>query len=310
MVLKFDWDKLRIFRIIAELGSLTKAAEVLNIHPSALSRSVAQLEESLKASLFHRHSRGLTLTEEGQILFQTAQSIVHHLNHAEASIISKNEKIAGEVVLTSTESIGSKWIINITNKFIVDNPFVSLRIILDDDKLDLGMREADIAIRLTKPNEPNLIAKYLGNINFGLFASQAYINNNFLPQSIEDLAKLRLIVYASVQQQSSYSMDISKNPDIKKLSFNLPHIRFNTLDAIINAVSQNTGLASLPLLPHNHPTSFVRILPSFITAEFPVYVVFDRDLLSYKIIQFLKNHIAKEFAFTQKNKYNSTQEDH
>jgi DNA-binding transcriptional LysR family regulator len=296
MPLRFDWDKLRVFRLVAEVGSFTKAAEILNIHQSALSRNIANLEHSLNASLFHRHSRGLKLTEEGQILFQTSQSIIHLLNNAEVSIANKSHKVAGEITFTSSESLGAPWLTSIINQFLQKNPSVGLRIFLTDAELDLGMREADIALRFRKAIEPNLISKYVGTIQYGLFASKDYLSNKPPLKTLNDLAEHRLITYTSKQQRFSFSIDATLHPDIKPINFSLPPLRLSTVDNIISATLEGMGIASLPLLPHTCHESFVRVLPQLTVAETSAYIVFDRDLSSYQKIQALKNHIADAFS--------------
>jgi len=81
-----DWDKLRIFRSVAEAGSFTHAGEALNLSQSAVSRQISALEESVNVKLFHRHARGLILTEHGELLFSTAKEVYHTLAMTEAKL--------------------------------------------------------------------------------------------------------------------------------------------------------------------------------------------------------------------------------
>ena len=295
MPLRFDWDKLRIFRIVAEVSSFTKAAEILNVHQSALSRSIAILEESLNAHLFHRHSRGLILTEEGQILYQTAQSIVHLLSNAEVLISNKAEKIAGEIIFTTSQCFTSKWLLSVICDFLEGNPSVMLRTVLDDAKLDLGMREADFALRFEEPAEPNLIAKQVGMLQYGFFTTQGYLQRFGTPETLSDLEHHRMILYSSLQTEVIKSLEMGKDSEIQEKIFKLPPLRMNNTDNIVTAVEAQFGIGIVPILKGGYPDSFVQILQDVRVAEIPVYAVFDRDLSSYKRIQALKNHISKAF---------------
>ena len=146
-----DWDKLRIFHAVAEAGSFTHAGESLNLSQSAVSRQISGLEQSLNISLFHRHARGLILTEQGEKLFSTTHEIFHKISMAEAKLTESKERPAGPLKITTTVGFGSVWLTPRIKEFIDLYPEIDVNILLDYDDLDLGMREADVAIRLTPP---------------------------------------------------------------------------------------------------------------------------------------------------------------
>ncbi|HEY8352819.1 MAG TPA: LysR family transcriptional regulator, partial [Sphingomonadales bacterium] len=97
-----DWDRLRIFHTVASTGSFTHAGERLNLSQSAVSRQIRSLEEELNVVLFYRHARGLTLTQEGQLLFQTAEDVVSRIQRAEKQLQEGLETPQGELIITST----------------------------------------------------------------------------------------------------------------------------------------------------------------------------------------------------------------
>src|SRR6267154_2223314 len=129
-----DWDKLRVFLSVAEAGSFTHAGEGLSLSQSAVSRQISALEDSLTVPLFHRHARGLILTEQGELLFRTAKEIFAKLAMTEA--------------------------------------------MLNDDELDLSMREADVAIRMTVPRQGDLIQRHLATFHFHLYAAPGYLRRH------------------------------------------------------------------------------------------------------------------------------------
>ena len=151
-----DWDKLRIFHAVAEAGSFTHAGEMLNLSQSAVSRQISALEESLNVPLFHRHARGLILTEQGELLYRTAHEVFAKLAMAEAQLTESKDRPRGPLKVTATVALGSTWLTPRMKDFLELHPEVSVELVLDDRELDLGMREADVAIRMLPPRQPDL----------------------------------------------------------------------------------------------------------------------------------------------------------
>ena len=105
-----DWDKLRIFHVVADAGSLTHAGETLHLSQSAVSRQIRALEESLNTTLFHRHARGLILTEQGELLFEATSSMNRRLETAAARIRDSEEEVFGDLRVTTTTGFGTLWL--------------------------------------------------------------------------------------------------------------------------------------------------------------------------------------------------------
>ena len=181
-----DWDKLRVFHAVAEAGSFTHAGDVLNLSQSAVSRQVSSLEESLRVPLFHRHARGLMLTEQGEILFKTAREVLSKLNMAEARISESRERPKGPLKVTATIAFGSIWLAPRLKEFLEDNPDIEVSLVLTDNELDLSMREADVAIRLTAPTQSDLIQRRLMTLTYHVFASPSYLQKHGMPRKPED----------------------------------------------------------------------------------------------------------------------------
>ena len=146
-----DWDKLRVFHAVAEAGSFTHAGELLNLSQSAVSRQISALEESLNLPLFHRHARGLILTEQGELLYQTARDVFSRLAMTEALLTESRERAQGPLKITTTVAFGSLWLTPRIKDFLDRFPDIAVTMVLFDGELDLAMREADIAIRMMPP---------------------------------------------------------------------------------------------------------------------------------------------------------------
>jgi DNA-binding transcriptional LysR family regulator len=190
-----DWDKLRVFHAVAEAGSFTHAGETLNLSQSAVSRQIQALEEALAVPLFHRHARGLILTEPGETLYRTVREVFAKLAMTEALLTEGRERPAGRLKVTSTTGFGNTWLAPRLHRFLALYPDVSVTLLLDDSDLDLAMREADVAIRMHPPRQPDLIQRHLTSFNWRVCAAPAYLKRFGVPQRAEDLDAHRLIVW-------------------------------------------------------------------------------------------------------------------
>ncbi len=188
-----DWDKLRIFHAVADKGSLTHAGEVLHLSQSAVSRQIRALEESLNVTLFHRHARGLILTEQGELLFDATQEMVKRLDATAARIRDSEDEVFGELRVTTTTGFGTLWLAPRLARLYDRYPDLKIDLMLEERVLDLPMREADVAIRMKEPSQADLIRKRLMQIRMRLYASPEYLAQKGIPQVMDDMARHRLI---------------------------------------------------------------------------------------------------------------------
>ena len=189
-----DWDKLRIFHAVAEAGSFTHAGELLNLSQSAVSRQISALEDSLKVPLFHRHARGLILTEQGELLYRTAHEVFGKLAMTEAQLTESKDRPKGPLKITTTVAFGSHWLAARMSEFIEVYPEIECHLLLLDREVDLSMREADLAIRFSPPRQADLIQRHLMTVNMHIYAAASYIKKHGVPQSTKDLDKHRIVV--------------------------------------------------------------------------------------------------------------------
>ena len=188
-----DWDKLRIFHAVADAGSLTHAGDTLHLSQSAVSRQIRALEEALNTTLFHRHARGLILTEQGELLFDATKSMNKRLEAASARIRDSEEEVFGELRVTTTTGFGTLWLAPRLPKLYEQYPDLKIDLMLEERVLDLPMREADVAIRMKEPSQADLIRKRLMSVRMRLYASQEYLDKNGQINDITELSKHRLI---------------------------------------------------------------------------------------------------------------------
>src|ERR1700746_640902 len=194
-----DWDKLKVFHAAAEAGSFTHAREQLGLSPSAVTRKVSALQQELSVSLFHRHARGLILTEQGDLLFRTAHDVFMQLQAARAKLTDSRERPSGDLKVTTTPGVGINWLIPWLGEFTALYPEIRISLIVTDEELDLSMREADVAIRTRKPTQPDLIQLKLCRIGFHAYCSPESINRCGTPRSIDELDSHRIITLSDSQ---------------------------------------------------------------------------------------------------------------
>ena len=198
-----DWDKLRIFHAVADAGSLTHAGDTLHLSQSAVSRQIRALEESLSTTLFHRHARGLILTEQGELLFEATRVMNKRLDAAAARIRDSAEEVFGEIKVTTTLAFGTLWLAPRLVKFYEKYPDLKIDLMLEERVLDLPMREADVAIRMKEPSQADLIRRKLMGIRMQLYASRSYLDKAAPLERIEDIANHRLICQSPASAQVS-----------------------------------------------------------------------------------------------------------
>ena len=180
-----DWDKLKVFHAAAEAGSFTHAGERLGLSQSAVSRQVSALEGELSVSLFHRHARGLILTEQGELLYRTAHEVFMKLEAARTKLTDSRERPNGELKVSTTPGIGVHWLTPRLGEFLDLYPDIHITLITTDEELDLAMREADVAIRLRQPTQPDLIQRKLFSVHFTCLCVAG------LPQALRHAAHAR-----------------------------------------------------------------------------------------------------------------------
>lgn len=241
-----DWDKLRIFHAAAQAGSFTHAGDTLHMSQSAVSRQVSGLEQDLGVPLFHRHARGLLLTEQGELLYRTARDVLMKLEAVQGRLTDSKEKPSGVLRVTTTVGLGSTWLTSRINEFVDLYPEVELQLLFDDDELDLGMREADVAIRLRQPTQPDLIQRKLFTVHFHVFASPNYLKRFGAPESTEDLDNHRIITFGEQAPSFLRGMNWLQTAGRAPGDPRSPILRINNLLAIRRAVQSGIGIAMLP----------------------------------------------------------------
>ena len=289
-----DWDKLRIFHVVAEAGSFTHAGEVLNLSQSAVSRQVSGLEDSLAVKLFHRHARGLKLTEQGEELFHTAHNVYGKLAMAEARIIDAKDSPKGPLTITTTVAFGSIWLTPRIKEFVGLYPDIDVSLVLANTELDLSMREADAAIRMTPPTQPDLIQRQLMTMNYRVYASPEYIKERGRPKTSSDLDDHRIIVYGDDTTPPVVNPNWLLEEGAQLGHPRQPVLRVNSIYGIYRAVQGGLGIAALPEYMSREMRNLVEILPEVRGPSLNAYFVYPEELRNANRIVVLRDFLVSK----------------
>lgn len=293
-----DWDKLRIFHAVAEAGSFTHAGDTLHLSQSAVSRQISTLEDSLGIALFHRHARGLILTEEGELLHRTAGDIIEKLTMIESLLADSKQLPEGPLLITAPPFIGSTWLAPRLRGFREDHPEIQITLRLDDSILNLNMREADAAIRLYKPEQPDLIQRHLTDIKFHICASQDYLDKHGTPKDITDLKDHTLIGYPeNVPPPFSDPNWLFRLAGIK-MQGNSKLVMMNSLYGIYEAVRAGVGIASLPDYLVRDSERIQSILIGVERPPVPMYFLYPEERRDSKRIAVFRDFLLKTIKET------------
>lgn len=288
-----DWDKLRIFHAVADAGSLTHAGDALHLSQSAVSRQIRALETSLNTTLFHRHARGLILTEQGELLFDATSAMAKRLETASARIRDSEEEVFGELRVTTTTGFGSIWLAPRLTHLYEKHPDLRIDLMLEERVLDLPMREADVAIRMKEPSQADLIRKRLMDVRMRLLATPDYLARFGKPQSVEDMKKHRLICQDVNSVQVSSAAQIVRTLQAHDVQ---PLLTVNNYFGVLQGTINSLGIGILPDYVTEIYPDLVWVLPELDTMPVPVFLAYPEELRHSKRIAVFRDFVLEEIS--------------
>ena len=288
-----DWDKLKSFYEVAVLKSISKASAKLNISQSALSRQIQDLEYNLKTPLFIRHQKGVRLTEQGDNLFNTVSQINFSISEFEKKLMYKKTKPVGKLTISTTVGFGSTWLTPRINKFTNQFPDIDVSLLMSDEEVDLSSRAADVAVRVKKPTQANLIFKRFVNFHNHIYASSDYLQKFGIPRNVNDLDKHSLICFGSGLPSPISNIDwilkIGKNGSKRR-----PKFRLNSIYGMSLAIERGAGLASLPDYMVADKPNLVRVLPNLEGPSYQTYFVYTEEFKNDRRLEAFRDFLFNE----------------
>ena len=293
-----DWDKLKIFHTVAEAGSFTKASTILNLSQSAISRQIQSLEKDLKIHLFERHARGLVLTNNGEYLYKTAHEVISKLKDVEATLGEDKDEINGKLVVTTVVSFGTTWLTPRIKEFMDLHPGIEIELIFDDKELDLFTRQADVAIRMRRPKQLNLIQKKFVDFNYHIYGSNKYLEKNGYPKNLRDLDKHKFITYGKGAPSPVYNPDWVLKVGTKEVKKRKSLMKVNSVYGLLLAVQSGVGLAALPDYITYNINGISKVLPEVTGKPTETHFVYPASLKNnVRLIAF------RNFLFSKVNEW-------
>jgi DNA-binding transcriptional LysR family regulator len=287
-----DWDKIRLFYEVAEAGSFTRAGENLGLNQSSISRHISALEHELKVPLFHRHARGLILTEHGEILYRTARDMLMRIEATRSRLDETSELPAGNLKVTATVGIGAIWLAKRVSEFLTLYPDVRIQLIVTNEELDLAMREADIAIRLRRPSQPDLIQRRLFTVHYHAYAARTYIERFGEPTSLEDLDKHRIVCLGG--HQPAFILAVHQLATLGRDPRDPRPGRFIVNDslALRVAIESGAGIGMAPAYSMEGNPLIMRVLREIETPTLDSYMVYPEELRSVARVQVFRDFLV------------------
>lgn len=285
-----DWSVVRDFLAVAEVGSLSGAARRLRVSQPTLSRRIADLEETLGATLFLRTPKGLLLTETGEGILANAREMESSALAIERRADAGRDALDGVVRVSCTEGLGTQWLPKHLAVFHKKYPRLQVEVLVDNRAVNLVRREADIALRLFRPEQPDLIARKVGYLGMGMYGSDEYLTQQGAPERVADLKKHFHI---------GFDESLAGRSDVQALERmftpeNIVH-RSNSFVGQLEAAKAGVGLAMLDCFLADPIPSLRRVLPEKLHHEMDVWLVTHAEVGRSARIRVLFDHIAEAF---------------
>lgn len=290
-----DWDKLKTFHAAAEAGSLTGAAEALTLSQSAVSRQISALETEMGVKLFHRHTRGLLLTEPGRVLFEASREVAGKIALAEANVLDCRDEPSGLLRVTAPTAMGAIWLAPRLPRFQAAYPQIRLRMLLVDHELDIANLEADVALRPWSATQNELIQRKLMIVDQHMYASEDYLARKGVPDGLEDLDRHNFVAYGPRSlapiRNLNWHLDIGLESGQKPRE---PYVEANTINAMMKLAEAGLGLVGLPDYVARENERLTRVLPEIEGPPFEVFLIFPEELRASRRVKAFRDFIMEE----------------
>jgi DNA-binding transcriptional LysR family regulator len=294
--IEMDWDKLRAFSAAAEAGSFTNAGSALNLSQSAISRQITSLEQDLRASLFHRHARGLKLTEQGETLLDAVRQVSACLSKAEAQLAEHSSVPRGSLKISADLAFGTFWLVPRLKGFQDRYPDIAVTLMLDGGDADLSMREADIAIRMSPPSKNDVVQRRILCVECHAYAAPEYLGTHGIPSQPADLDRHRLVVLGGHElrpgNDDTWLLRLGMNGnDMRR-----PTATLDNICGLFRAVKSGLGIGVLPHFVEPEAAGLVRVLTDAASPRREGYLAYPSELRRSKRLTVFRDYLLTEIA--------------
>jgi DNA-binding transcriptional LysR family regulator len=289
-LITFDWNHARTFLKVAEEGSLSAAARVLGQTQPTVSRQIAGLEQALNVTLFERTARSVTLTEAGESLLDHVRDMASGANLLSLSASGQSQSVQGLVRVPASELTAAFLLPPLIASLTRQAPLLDIDIMADNGLQDLLRREADIAIRHARPEQPNLIARRLRDETLRFYASHAYVEANGKPEA-GGLSDHQIISFVEVDRMLGYLLPAG-------LALTKANFRLIASSQFVALEMARNGLGMV-ILPDRIAGKFPDLEPVLTDLDpftIPTWLVTHRELRTSRRIRLVFDHIADSLS--------------
>lgn len=284
-----DWNQVRAFRATAEAGSFSAAARSLGLTQPTLSRQVAALEEALDVTLFERIGKTISITQTGLELLEHVRAMGAAADALDLAASGRSEAVEGMVSISASDGVAAYMLPPIVRRICEAAPLVQVEVVSSDAISDLRRREADIAIRHVRPQEPELIGKWIRDVTAGFYASKAWVAAHGTPRSGADAARVPFVGLDRGDRLVSYLQDKGLNVSAKNFA-----VRSENAIVSWELVRQGLGVG---VMMDEIAATMDDIVPVFTDVEpvvFPIWLVTHRELRNSRRIRLVFDMLAEE----------------
>ncbi len=284
----FDWNQVRAFLATVEEGSLSAAARALRQTQPTLGRQVAALEESLGVVLFERVGKTLILTQAGMELVDHVRDMADAAGRISLSATGQSQAIEGRVRITASDATSAFILPPILNTLRDRAPGIAIDIIASNKIRDLRRREADIAIRHVRPEQPDLIARLVRESAARFYATEAYFRKHGRPTTLQEFGRGVFVGYESAEAMLPYMTDMGL--PLKASNF---HWVSDSGVAYQEIVRQGLGIGMLTDELAEHFPELQPVMPDLPVIPVPVWLATHRELHSSRRIRVVFDLLAE-----------------
>ncbi|MEE8294170.1 MAG: LysR family transcriptional regulator [Sphingomonadales bacterium] len=288
------WEGIQEFLAVASSGSLSAAARELGVSQPTVGRRIEGLEKRLDAPLFLRTPQGLSLTETGEKILQHAELMSDEALAIERTVTGGQKGLSGAVAISMLEALGAGWLTQQLGKFYEQYPDISIQLMMQIQAADLLRREADIAVRLFRPSQLDLVTKKVGELAFGFYASKDYLKLHEVPKTMADLSQHAFVV--PHQEVMRYV-----EQELHEMGLRFRHFSFrsNSMMALLNATRSGYGIGIHTCIVADQQTNLVRLFPNEALFVEEIWLTTHKDLRRSARIRVVLDFLIKLFESSQ-----------
>lgn len=285
-----QWDDLRFFLAAVRGGSLAAASRELAVDYTTVGRRLRALQRELGSTLLQRTPQGLSLTTAGDSIKSMCERIETGILEIQRQVAGKDRAAAGLVRITATETFAARFVIPAVRQLRIHYPEVEVEMLPDYRRLDVVRRQADIALRNVRPQEPGLICRRLAKFGFALYASIEYLKRHRTPQRGKGLLGQDLVVW-TYMLPAGPSQFMGESIEGARIAF-----RSNSTNSLFHAALEGFGIATLPCYLADPEPQLLRIWPEVPPAMYSLWLIYHEDLRRAARVKLVADAIAAAFA--------------